>query len=134
MPVVYPPSFPPKRPSNSPAETPPTSTQQAPQSEIPKAQQPAPKSAPAEIVASDQPISWTAVCGYIAGGFLLLLGVLSLAESKDPELGGFADAAQGIKSATGFALLAAGANTVMIASICQHTKKQVNPIYEKLIK
>ena len=79
---------------------------------------------PAEIAASAPPISKAALAGYAFGALLMLLGLLNLTEGKDPDLGPMAEAAQGMKQTAGMAYFAAGVNTCMIATLCQHTKKK----------
>jgi len=81
---------------------------------------------PADIVASSPPVSKAAVCGYLMGGLMIMMGLFNLTDGKDPELGAFSDAAQGMKQTAGFAYIAAGVNTCMIATLCQHTKKKDN--------
>ena len=82
------------------------------------------KQGPAEIVASAPPVSKAALAGYAFGAILILMGLLNLTEGKDPDLGVMADAAQGVKQTTGMAYVAAGVNTCMIATLCQHTKRK----------
>ena len=55
-----------------------------------------------------------------------MMGLFNLTDGKDPDLGAFSDAAQGMKQTVGFAYIAAGVNTCMIATLCQHTKKKEN--------
>ena len=81
---------------------------------------------PADLVASAPPVSKAAVCGYAMGGLMIMMGLFNLTDGKDPDLGAFSDAAQGMKQTAGFAYLAAGVNTCMIATLCQHTKKKDN--------
>ena len=81
---------------------------------------------PADLVASAPPVSKAAVCGYALGGIMILMGLFNLTDGKDPELGAFSDAAQGMKQTIGFGYVAAGVNTCMIATLCQHTKKKEN--------
>ena len=87
---------------------------------------------PAEIVASAPPISKAAIFGYLMGAMLLMIGIWNFGAGENRDLGAFAGAAKGIKQTTGLIYFAAGINTCMIATICQHTKKDNNPIYDKL--
>ena len=95
-----------------------------PPSYLPKSK--ATRPGPAALAASAPPVSKAAICGYVMGGLMIMMGLLNLTEGKDPELGAFSDAAQGMKQTVGFAYLAAGVNTCMIATLCQHTKKKDN--------
>ena len=77
---------------------------------------------PADIVASSPPVSKAALVGWIAGGIMMFGGLLNITAGKDSDLGEFSDMAQGMKQTIGMAYLAAGLNTCLIATICQHTK------------
>ncbi len=83
-----------------------------------------PTKGPTEIVASAPPVSKAALAGHVFGTILIFMGLLNLTEGKDPDLGVMAEAAQGIKQTTGMAYVAAGVNTCMIATLCQHTKRK----------
>ncbi len=78
----------------------------------------------ADIVASAPPVSKAALAGWLAGGIMIFGGLLNLTAQKDPELGEFGKAAQGMKQVVGMGYIAAGINTCMIATICQHTTRK----------
>ncbi len=76
---------------------------------------------PAEIVASAPPVSKAALVGWLVGGIMMFGGLLNITAGKDSDL---SDMAQGMKQTIGMAYLAAGLNTCLIATICQHTKRK----------
>ena len=79
---------------------------------------------PAELAASAPPVSKAALAGWLAGGIMMFGGLLNITAGKDSNLGYLSEAAQGMKQTTGMMYLAAGLNTCLIATLCQHTKRK----------
>ena len=51
-------------------------------------------------------------------------GLLNITAGKDSNLGYLSEAAQVMKQTTGMMYLAAGLNTCLIATLCQHIKRK----------
>lgn len=127
----FPPPFPPKRKSQAPGEKPSNAQSQPSQDQKKLEDRPLTQPPrPAELAPKKRMVSKTAVCGYCTGALLLLLGVGNLFASGDNTLG---DLVKQARQSMAVAYFAAGVNTLMIATICQHTKRQQeNPVYEEL--